>query len=356
MAEKEEEISLVDVYLRVRETIRYLWSKKIWMLLIAIFGGAIGFSYAFLKPTEYNAKLTFIAEQGGNSGGLSALGGIASSFGFGDVGGQGGLYDNQANLIHYLESRSVIEEAYLTNIPGTKITFAEKFAREYGWRESWDEDTLFKEIRLTAGKPRDKFTLIEDSVLFEMYYFMKEELLEVNIPNEEGSILEISVKTIDDTLSLFFPETLLSIVSRNYTKDKTSLAKSNVDLLQYQADSVRAALNESLLIAASSTDQVFGLNPALNVKRVPVTKQQIDIQASSAILEQIVKNLEIAKVQLNDKTPLIEIIDTPRLPLNKIKASKISSSIIFSILFTALFSLGLILKRFFKKIISSETK
>jgi uncharacterized protein involved in exopolysaccharide biosynthesis len=53
----------------------------------------------------------------------------------------------------------------------------------------------------------------------------------------------------------------------------------------------------------------------MNVKRVPSVNRQVDVQANTAILTELVKNLELAKVDLRKETPLIQIIDTPLLPL-----------------------------------------
>lgn len=345
MKENEDEISLVDVYVKLKRTYDFLWSKKLSIFVAGILGAAVGLGYATLKPVEYESKLTFIVDQSGGNKGLSALSGIASSFGLGGIGGEAGLYENQANLMNYLKSRSVIEESYLATIPGTKITFAEKFALEYGWLEDWSESQIHNKIQFSKGRSRDQFSLQEDSVLFEIYKFTLEEgLLSVTVPDDEGSILAINYKTLDDTLSRYFPETLLSIVSKNYIETKTKQARENVDLLQRQTDSVRSGLNESLLKSASSTDQVFGLNPALNVKRVPATKEQIDVQASSVLLGELIKNLELAKVQLKDKTPLIEVIDPPIFPLEKIKKSKLISLVTFGLALAILQIISIILK------------
>jgi uncharacterized protein involved in exopolysaccharide biosynthesis len=354
MREKEEDISLVDVYLKLRDTVRFLWTKKISILIAGALGGAIGLAYSIIKPLEYESKLSFIAEQKGSSSGLGALSGIANSFGFGAISEGGGLYDNQVNLMNYLKSRSVMEEAYLSIIPGTKTTFAQRFAQEYGWRKEWDQEGSLSHIKLSSNDTRENFSLKEDSVLYEIYkYTIEEGLINVSLPDEEGSIVLISFKTLDDTLTKFFPEVLLSVVTKNYTETKTRQARENVALLQRQTDSVRAELNASLVGLATSTDQILGLNPGFNVKRVPATKQQIDVQASTVLMGELIKNLELAKVQLKDQTPLIEVIDSPRFPLEKITISKKNALIVSSLLFAVLTALGLIIHRFVKKITSS---
>jgi hypothetical protein len=351
MEKSKDEISIVDIYLNFRQIFSYLWTKKISIFVAGILGASVGFTYAVLKPIEYESKLTFIVDQAGGNKSLGALSGIASSFGLGGGMSDGGLYANQANLMNYLVSRSVIEESYMETIPGTRITFAEKFAREYKWKTKWSDDDLLSKIQFTPDKLRKQFTLQEDSVLFEIYkYTQEKKLINVSKPEAEGSILAIEFKSLDDTLSRYFPEILLSIVSANYIETKTKLARENVNLLQQQTDSVRSALYASLLSAATSTDQVFGLNPALNVKRVPATKEQIDIQASTVMLQELIKNLELAKVQLMDQKPLIEIIDRPQFPLEKLTTSKKAVSILSALFASVILSLTLIVHRFLKNL------
>lgn len=355
MAEKEDEISLVDVYLKLRDTVRFLWSKKISILIAGALGGVIGLTYAYFKPIEFESRLTFIVDQKGVSKGLGAFSGIASSFGLGA--GDGGLYDNQANIMNYLKSRKVIENSLISRIPGTKTSFAERFVKEYGWEEDWMKDSRLQKMDFSLDKPREKYSLSEDSVLNCIYTFLLDErMLEISLPDEEGSILEIDFNSFDDTISRYFPETLLSIVSKNYTHTKTKLSRENVELLQHQTDSVRNALNQSLVDAANSSDQIFGLNPALNVRRVPTTKEQIDIESSRVLLGELIKNLELAKVQLKDQTPLIEVIDEPRFPLKQSKNSKISFMLYFGIISSIIFSLILLARKFISGIIEKSKK
>lgn len=322
------EITLVDVFVKLREAFRFVWGKKTSILFAGIIGGIIGLTYSLLKPIEYESKLTFIVDQAGDSKGLGALGGIASSFGFGSIGGEGGLYENQVNLMNFIKSRSLIEKALITAIPGTKQTFAERFIDVYGWRE----DQEIKNIHFLPNQNRESFDLPKDSVLFEVYnYLLDEELIKVSMPDEEGSIIAIHFKAPDDTLANYFPKVLLNQVSTGYIDAKTKLARDNVLILQHQTDSVRIELNRALYSSASQTDEVFGLNPAFTMKRVPANKEQIDVRASSVLLEELIKNLELAKVQLKDQTPIIEVIDEPRFPLKTNNISKFRIILVFSL-------------------------
>lgn len=71
-------------------------------------------------------------------------------------------------------------------------------------------------------------------------------------------------------------------------------------------------------------------------------KRQVDVRANTAILTQLVANLEMAKVTLRKETPLIQIIYRPIMLLEKKKKSKSVTAVqwVFSVaLFITIFLL-----------------
>jgi uncharacterized protein involved in exopolysaccharide biosynthesis len=126
----------------------------------------------------------------------------------------------------------------------------------------------------------------------------------------------------------------------------------NVDILQHQADSIRAELNSAITGVAAASDNVYNLNPALNVKRTPSTRRQVDVQANTAMLSQLVAQLEMSKVSLRKETPLVQIIDRPILPLEKVKLGRLKSIQIGGFFAGFLTILYLIFHLLYKKIIA----
>ena len=120
-------------------------------------------------------------------------------------------------------------------------------------------------------------------------------------------------------------------------------------IYQKQADSIRIELNNAISGVAEASDNTFNLNAALNIKRVPSSHRQVDVQANTAILTQLVTNLEMARVTLLKETPLIQIIDKPILPLKKEKLGYLKALVfgggIFSILFICVFILRFLFKK-----------
>jgi hypothetical protein len=346
MQNNEKELSLVDIYINMKVSIKFLWHNKNKIILVAIISGIIGLFVSLLIPVKYEAKVTFIAEQ---SAGGNGLGAIASSFGFGSFGENEGLFENQTNLINYIQSRSIIEEAYLNIVPGTNQSFAERFIQAYQWNNDWEEDEILKDIDFSPPIDRSHFKLCEDSVLNEIFVFtVKNKLLNVSIPDKMGSLIDVKYTTVDDTLSRYYPEVLVNIVSQKYIEAKTKILRESINVLELKTDSVREKLYEALYSVASETDQSFSLNPAMNVRRVEIAKNQVDVNASTIVLEQLVKNLELTKIQLLNQTPLIQVIDAPRFPLEEVQYRKIVVIILFGFFFTSLYVVWLLLQRALK--------
>jgi uncharacterized protein involved in exopolysaccharide biosynthesis len=58
----------------------------------------------------------------------------------------------------------------------------------------------------------------------------------------------------------------------------------------------------------------------------------VDVQVNTAMLAEMVKNLEAAKMTLEKETPLIQVIDSPILPLKKEKIGRLKTTVTLGLL------------------------
>ncbi len=121
-------------------------------------------------------------------------------------------------------------------------------------------------------------------------------------------------------------------------------------ILQHQADSVRQRLNMAISGVAMANDANPNLNAAMQVLRAPSQQRQVDVQANTAILTELVKNLELAKLALRRETPLIQVIDKPLLPLKVDKLGKLKALVFGGFLAGFFTCLYLVLSMIFKNI------
>jgi hypothetical protein len=154
-----------------------------------------------------------------------------------------------------------------------------------------------------------------DSVLKKAVKEIKERNLMVSKPSRKLSILSVAYTSTNQELSKNFNEVLVENVNDFYLKSKTKKTGENLRVLAFQADSVKRVLDRVILDLAQFDDRNPNANPLRSENQVPRQKIMIDLQASSAVYQEIVKNLEIAKLSHRNSTPLIQIIDEPTYPL-----------------------------------------
>lgn len=315
----KDEISLKELIQKIKEWIAYLKTNWKLILSIAAFGSIIGFAYAsFVKPS-YLATTTFVLEEDkGGGGGLGGALGLASSFGL-DLGGGGGGLFSSSNIIELMKSRFVVEKTLLNSVQvaGKDVSLADYYIQINELKDVWKKKPKLVNVNFPVNADRNKFTLEQDSILQIISTDLKKYNLTIVQKDKKVSIISLTVKAENELFSKLFCEQLLKETSDFYIETKSKKSRLNVDILQHQADSIRAELNNAISGAAEATDNVYNLNPALNIKTTPSRRKQVDVQANTAILTQLVAQLELSKVNLRKETPLVQLIDRPILPLER---------------------------------------
>lgn len=348
-----DEISLKELIQKIQEWFQYL--KTQWKLIFAIaaLGAIIGFVYAsFQKPT-YQATTTFVLEEDKGGGGLGGAMGLASSFGF-DLGGGGGGLFTSSNIIELMKSRLVVEKTLLNpvQVAGKEMSLADYYIQMNELKEAWSKKPALANISFPANADRTKFSLEQDSILQTISARIFNNNLTIAQKEKKGSIIFLTVKTENELFSKLFCEQLLKETSDFYIETKSKKSRMNVEILQHQADSIRAELNSAITGVAAAADNVYNLNPAFNVKKTPGTRRQVDVQANTAILTQLVAQLELSKVSLRKETPLVQLIDRPILPLEKEKLGRIKSFVLGGFLAGFLSVLYLVFGRLYKNLVA----
>ena len=352
-----DEISLKELIIKIKEWGTFLKSKWKSIFIIGTIGALVGLTIALFEKPTYKAVLTFAMEEdkGGGGGGLSGALGLANSFGI-DLGGAGGGGAFAAsNLAELMKSRLLVEKVLLEpiEIDGKTISLAEYYIQINKLREGWDKKPNLKSVQFLPNADRSIFTLQQDSILQKIHTsLIDKEHLSIMQKDKKVTILSIEVTSENELFSKIFCESIAKETSDFYIETKSKKSKINVSVLQRQADSVRNELNGAIAGVANETDNVYNLNPAFNIKGAPSKKKQIDVQANTAILTNLVVQLELAKITLRKETPLIQLIDRPILPLQEEKFGKLKSIILGGFLSGFLYILYLIFGRLYRKMIA----
>lgn len=343
-------ISVTEWVLKLKSYNRYLKRKRRILLFFALSGILIGILYSFfLEKPAYKAISTFVLEESGHSGGgLGQYASLASLAGIdlGSAGSEKGLFQGD-NILELYKSRLMIQKTLLTpvEIDGKKQLLIDRYIQSNHLQEKWRKKFHIENLNFN-GNPKN-FSRLQDSIIRDIIKNFNKNVLFVTKPDKKLSIINVEVKYKDELFAQYFNQNLVQTVNDFYIQTQTRKTFQNVQVLQHQADSVRAILDSSIGRVAASTDAVPNPNPRLKSLMVPYQKKLVDVQANTAIYSEIVKNLEIEKISLRQETPLIQLIDEPILPLDVDKIGKILAPIIGLITGLFLGVLYIIIARFY---------
>ena len=352
----EEEFPIKYFILSVKKTFALLKSKSRKIIFAIILFSLVGLTVSLMDKPKYKATMTFalVEDKGSGGGGLTGALGIASTLGI-DLGGGGGGLFSSSNLSELFKSRLVIAKALLSPIVinGDKKTLFEYYIEINNIKDKWKGDSRLANLTFKLNDSVENFSFLQDSILKKVHAKLLEENLNFTQKDKKISILTLEVTSKDEIFAKFFCESLAKQLSSFYIDTKSKKARINVDILQKQADSIRQELNNAIYGVASEIDKFYNLNPSLNTKSSSSRKRQIDVQANTAILTQLVAQLELSKVNLRKETPLIQIIDSPIYPLEKEKISKLKAIFYGGFLGAFLSSMFIIIASIYRKIMDN---
>ncbi len=275
-------------------------------------------AFNYIKSPIHYAKTTFVLDSQSSSSSigdvasLASLAGInASSFidasGLFQIDNIQELYKSNSMIIETLLSKSKFNNAQITLI------------NRFGQIEKIDKKWKKLGVDFDNYIISEKNKRLHDSILIEASEIIKKKYLVVDKPSRKTTILEIGFDHKDELLAKKFNENLVSIVNDFYFKTKTQKSGKNLEILQRQRDSVKNVLDNSILELANEDQRVPNPNPLAKTNLVPYQKAMIEVQSNGAIYQQVVTQLELAKVTHRNNTPLIQIIDKPTFPLQNSK-------------------------------------
>ena len=216
------------------------------------------------------------------------------------------------NIQELYRSNAMIKKTLLSKskIDNKDILIIERFINAENLQKKWS-NLGFNVNDLRSNKT----SRVQDSLIKGLVKLIKKEYLVVNKPSRKTTILEIGFDHKDEILAKNFNKNLVKIVNQFYNTTKTLKSGSNLKILQRQSDSVKNVLDRSIMILAEIDQSIPNPNPLSKVNLVPYQKAMIDVQANSAIYQELLKQLELAKVTHRNKIPLIQVIDSPNYPL-----------------------------------------
>ncbi|GAB3230319.1 exopolysaccharide biosynthesis protein [Algoriphagus aestuariicola] len=342
----DSQFTLKEVIQNLGEWFAFFLSQWKVLLLAAILGLGLGVLASIIKKPVFHAETSFVLEEG-DAGGISQMSGLASLVGvnLGSLGSTSGLFQGD-NIMELYRSDRMLGETLLSPFQDDQMLI-DRYVSFQELDEKWASKVDFASLDFSI--PREEFSVTQDSVVKEVAKLIRENQLNVAKPDRKLSIIQVSISSKDELFAKAFNEKLVEKVNSFYFETKTKKTGENLSILQSQADSVRSILDESVNAYAVATDRVPNANPLMSSATVESKKRQIDVQATGAVYQEIVKNLEIAKVNHRNNSPLIQIIDSPRLPLERSEIRLVKGMVLGAVIGGLLAFFGLYFRRLYEK-------
>jgi hypothetical protein len=330
------EVSFGEFFIKTGNTIRYLLSKWMIIAIVCIIFGLLGVLYAWIKKPLYVAEMSFVTDTE-SKGTFSAYAGLAAQFGLDLGGGNSTLFEGD-NLIELLKSKNLVMQTLLSpvNIQNDQRLMIDLYLEEVANDDKYTGKNIFSKAHIISERTTDSILLkVTDEIITKDLFIEKRD--------KKLSIIDLRMQSHNEYFSKRFSELLAEKAIHYYTDYKIKKSRQNVAILEKQTDSVRRILYGNISEVASMND--LNVNPVRQITRTGSQRKQVEVQASGALYGELLKNLELSRLSLRKETPLIQVVDTPILPLEKKGIGRLFAGLLFAAIGGGLFVLLLLIKR-----------
>lgn len=328
---KSEEITIKDIF-KLYNEFKALLKQHVFKILIAVFIGALlGGSYAFVSKPKFKAQLSFVLNENQSSGfNLSSLAGLT---GISSPSISGGI--NEDKLVFFTTSRYLMGTALLTKavVNQKNDVLANHFVEIYKLKGIIEQDTSLIGFTGFKNTTTEHLTYQENKVLdliikqiTDRKMFKLETKKKTGIVAQSAGIIILEFESKNEELSKYFLDYLYSNLDSYYISKSVQRQKRNYDLIKHRADSLLDLMGSKESSGADYMDQ--NANIAKMVVRVKVERARRDVELLNLMYAEVLKNLEIAKFNLESQAPMLQVIDRPVFPLLMTKKSIILLTLI----------------------------
>jgi len=362
--EIEDEVTLKQLILKVQEFYHEILSNKITILLFIIPLVFIFGYKSYISKPSYNAELTFMLNTNGGSG-VGGLGSLLGQFGLGGKGEASKEKIMSLNKSRFIISNAIFEKVtindenkLLANHIINHLDSLGKWVSTPPWYKKFlskpDDLTGFRFSEITL----DSLDELSKKALKRLYFIIVGNTksgsrgMMSNGFDDDSGIMHISATTNDPKLSIAMCNIIYDKLSEFYIEKAIEKQKVTYDVLREKNDSILNLLVKRETELAYIEDRQHGIwRNKDNLKKKLIGN---DVRKLSIMYGEITKNLEIADFSLRNKTPFVQPIDRPILPISGQKSGLIKSLIMGGILGFILGAFFVMIRKIFRDTMSEE--
>ena len=280
---------------------------------------------------NYTGNLTFMINQNEGISGELGPSNYLFDLGYMNSGGNSSLNPNRIRELS--RTRLVISKAIFKKITiGDRTDYLANFILEFYEYNIPHPYYTFELINL------DSFSRAQNSVLNSLVNKLNQEILSMTY--SESGIFTLRAVTLREELSKNLVEAYYEGLSEFYINKTSENEQISFNFLDERLDS----LDRELKLAETRLAVWEDRNRALIVQRALVERDRLfrNMEVLQATYLETLKSHQVAKLQLNNQTPIFQIIDPPSYPLAKSNTKSNNFLIMGSVATIALYFMTII--------------
>ncbi|CVI71414.1 Wzz/FepE/Etk N-terminal domain-containing protein [Alistipes sp. CHKCI003] len=335
---EEREIDLIDL-------IRKLWLERMFILKVTGVFILLGLLTALTGSKEYTASCQFVPQTSKNANNssmarLASLAGInMGSLATGEQLLSPLVYPNVLNSIAF--KRDLLQTQIRINGEEEPITLL-TYLSDKKYRKFSLTGTILKYtvglpgliVHAIKGEPEEQETIADESFVVltkEEYTAVRalESVIGIEVEEKKGYIA-LSAQMPEPYAAAQVAESALELLQKYITEFKVDKVQSNLEFIQERYDELKKEYEEIQEQRAAYKDA----NQGISTSRARTNLEKLDNQYNLAysIYSEMATQLEQAKIQVKETTPILTVIDPVSMPIKPSKPRKMMILVGFTFL------------------------
>lgn len=335
---EEREIDLIDL-------IRKLWLERMFILKVTGVFILLGLLTALTGAKEYTASCQFVPQTSKNANNssmarLTSLAGInMGSLATGEQLLSPLVYPNVLNSIAF--KRDLLQTQIRIKGEEEPITLL-TYLSDKKYRKFSLTGTILKYtvglpgliVHAIKGEPEEQETIADESFVVltkEEYTAVRalESVIGIEVEEKKGYIA-LSAQMPEPYAAAQVAESALELLQKYITEFKVDKVQSNLEFIQERYDELKKEYEEIQEQRAAYKDA----NQGISTSRARTNLEKLDNQYNLAysIYSEMATQLEQAKIQVKETTPILTVIDPVSMPIKPSKPRKMMILVGFTFL------------------------
>ncbi|GAB4007692.1 hypothetical protein GCM10028808_12020 [Spirosoma migulaei] len=319
---KNKDINEKEIEIRLSDIVQFLKNGRRKFLLGALLGLLIGALYAFSKADMYTSQVTVMPEiQAIGAGGLGNLGSLVGLAGIGidNAGAQDvirpDLYPNILQSIPF--ALHLLKQPVYSQKLQERMTLQEFVGRI-------ESKSFINKMRLSSDNDGvDRVENLDPKNFSQAIQLTRRQeqlikLIQANVIaayDRKTGILTLSAVEQDPVVAATIARLSLEYLTNYIITYRTEKASKHVNFLSQRLSEAKARYQMAEYAVSNYRDR--NRNLFLNTAKIDEQRLQADYLLEQSVYNELSKQLEQAKIKVQDETPVFKILEPPTVPLRK---------------------------------------